>query len=380
MVKKIIIIFLVSTTNLLSQFNYDINGYLQNMQTTWSPKTGKNTFLSNSINNRINFAIYYSEKLTIRSSIRNIFDYGQFVNTIPNYQASAVRDNGYLDLTKKILSGNSYILYSNIDRLNMTLTLDKLEIELGRQRINWGINPVWTPNDIFNSASFINFDYVEKPGSDALRMQYYFDYASSLELVGKINSYEDLTFASKFQISLWDYDFQFIGGISKYDYIFAGGWSGNISGAGFTGELTYFNDRNKARKHENILVSSIGSNYMFSNSLFIACEFLYNSSGKEGKSGFNNNIFDLDYSAKNLSPSKYSVFGQIQYPITPLINFSLAAIINPSDKSFFLSPATEFSLNEDVFLLITGQFFIGDNFTEWGEFGEFYFMRLKWNF
>ena len=76
-------------------------------------------------------------------------------------------DNGYLDLTEKISSGNSYLLYTNIDRLNLSYTFNKLEIQIGRQRVNWGISSVWTPNDIFNSSSFINFDYAEKPGSDA---------------------------------------------------------------------------------------------------------------------------------------------------------------------------------------------------------------------
>ena len=56
----------------------------------------------------------------------------------------------------------------------------------------------------------------------------------------------------------------------------------------------------------------------------------------------------------------------MQYPITPLISSSVAAILNPSDGSLFVSPTIEFSINEDVYLLISGQFFLGDDFTEWG--------------
>ena len=285
------------------------------------------------------------------------------------------------DLTeRRFTSGKSYIFYSNIDRLNLTFTYDNLEMQIGRQRINWGINSVWTPNDIFNSASFINFDYVEKPGSDAVRLQYYFDFATSLELVSKLDYNENLTLAGRFKINKWNYDFQFLGGLSDIDYIFGAGWAGDIYEAGFTGEFTYFKNKKNEQNTDEQLVSSIGANYTFSNSLFISFEFLYNSIGKTGKVNSLNNIFNLDYSAKQLSPARYSIFSQAAYPITPLINSSFALIFNPSDGSMLLSPTLEVSLNEDVYLLTSGQFFLGENFTEWGDYGQFYYLRIKWNF
>ncbi len=374
-----ILLFLVPSF-LFSQSSTELNGYLQNMQTVWSPKISENMLFSNSMSNRFNFNWYLANEFKVSASMRNIFDYGQFVSLVPLYSDFATVDNGFFDLTEKITSGNSYVLYTNIDRLNFSYTLDKLEIQIGRQRINWGISNVWTPNDIFNSSSFINFDYAEKPGSDALRIQYYFDYATSLELVSKLDNNDNLTLASKFQFNQWDYDFQILGGLTEYDFILGAGWSGSLADAGFTGELTYFNSRDNNVKTNNIFVSSIGTNYMFSNSLFVSFEFLYNSNGKVGKLNSTSNIFNLDYSAKQLSPSRYSLFGSVQYPITPLISTSISSMINPTDGSLFLSPTAEFSLNEDVYLLITGQFFLGDDFTEWGDYGQFYYLRIKYNF
>jgi hypothetical protein len=119
---------------------------------------------------------------------------------------------------------------------------------------------------------------------------------------------------------------------------------------------------------------------MFSNGLLFQTEFLFNSIGRTGKSMVPQNLFAIDYSAKNLSPSKYSFFEQLSYPITPLIKSSVAAIINPNDKSFFINPTLELSLNENVYLLVAGQFFLGEDFTEWGDYGKLYYLRLKWNF
>lgn len=379
-IKYSFLLFLFFQSVIFSQSNLEINGYLQNMETVWVPEISDSWIFSNSIANRFNLSFFANDNLIFKASLRNIFDYGQFVSMVPSYSNLASEDDGYLNLTKKITSGDSYVFYSNIDRLNLTYVKDNFEIQIGRQRINWGINSVWTPNDIFNSSSFINFDYAEKPGSDALRVQYYFDYASSLELVGKLDIKKDLTLAAKYQINKWDYDFQFIGGLSEYDQIYGLGWSGSIATSGFTGEATYFNSRKSDQSYDQLLVSSIGWNYTFSNSLFVSAELLYNSEGRVGKLQSRVNLFDLDYSAKNLSQGRYSIFLQSSYPITSLINSSIAGIINPTDNSLFVSPSAEFSLNEDVYLLLTSQIFVGDVFTEWGEYGEFYYMRIKWNF
>ncbi len=377
--KFLLILFFISSV-LFSQSNIDLNGYAQNMQTAWAPKGDQELVLSNSITNRINFSWYPHQDLTFRFGLRNIFDYGQFVSMVPFYSKFATQDAGYADLTEEITSGKSYILYSNIDRLNLTFTYDKLELQIGRQRVNWGINSVWTPNDIFNSSSFINFDYLEKPGSDAVRLQYYLDFATSIELVSKLDYDDNLTLAGRFKFNKWNYDFQFLGGLSNVDYIFGVGWAGDIYKAGFTGEFTYFKNRDDELNSEEQFVSSIGANYTFTNGLFILSEFLYNSVGKTDKVNLLNNIFNMDYSAKQLSPARYSIFAQAAYPITPLLNSSFAIILNPSDRSMLLSPTLEFSLNEDIYLLTSGQFFLGDDFTEWGGYGQFYYLRIKWNF
>ncbi|MEE9431294.1 MAG: hypothetical protein V3V16_09650 [Melioribacteraceae bacterium] len=375
----LILTFFISSI-FFAQSKFELNGYLQNMQTVWNPNQGGVLFFQNSMSNRFNFTYYPSDEFTVNASLRNIFDYGQFVSLIPNYDETATNDVGYFNLTQKITSNNSAILYSNIDRLNIFFSKGDFEIQIGRQRVNLGMSMVWTPNDIFNSSSFLNFDYAEKSGSDAIRIQYYTGVASSIQLVSKLNSKEEISFATIIKLNEWSYDFQFLTGIMENDYVIGGGWAGQIMEVGFTGEFTYFRDKNNFADTSGIFVSSIGGNYVFSNSLSIQGEFLYNSNGRTKKNVSPNNLFSLEYSAKNLSPAKYSLFGQISYPITPLISGSLSSIFNPSDNSFFLNPSVEISLNENVYLLTSGQFFFGDDFTEWGDYGQFYYLRMKWNF
>ncbi len=182
--------------------------------------------------------------------MRNIIDYGQMVTYINNlskispafsdYNKLVISDEGFMDLTWKWAEGQSYSLYSNIDRLNFDITHKNLQVTLGRQRINWGINMVWTPNDIFNTYNYFNFDYVERPGCDAVRVQYYTGMTSSAELAFKLDKNDNITMAGLYKFNHWNYDWQVLGGVMKDDIVLGLGWSGQIESAGFNGENELF--------------------------------------------------------------------------------------------------------------------------------------------
>ncbi len=374
------LLFFSVLSTLSAQSAFEYKGYLQNMQTVWTQKHSGEWWISGGITNRFDFALYPTESITVNLGLRNLLDYGNIVRLTPGYSDFVTRDDGWIDLTKKWSDGNSYVFYSSIDRLNIFYSAENVELQAGRQRINWGVNLVWTPNDIFNSSSYLNFDYVEKPGSDALRAQYYFGIFSSLQIVYKLDSDKKVSAAAMFKFNRWDYDFQFLAGQMKDDIVFGIGWSGNVGDANFSGEANYFRDKNNFSDTTGILVASLGGTYSFENGLYIHGEFLFNSAGTTDKAGGVLNFFTKPYNAKNLSPAKHSIFGELSHQITPLIRADVSAIFNPSDKSFYVGPFVDISLSQSVYLLLAGQFFSGDDETEWGDFGEFYFLRVKWSF
>ena len=377
---SILLLVLLFSTQSISQSIFDYKGYLQNTQQVWAPKQTDSWVLSGSILNRLDFFVYPASDWSVNIGMRNLIDYGQMFQLAPNYADLITTDEGYFNLTKKWADGESYVFYTNIDRLNVFYTGNNLEVQIGRQRINWGVSLVWTPNDIFNSASYLNFDYPEMPGSDAGRAQYYFGYATSLEFVYKIDYNNDITSALMFKFNEWDYDFQFFAGQMMEDYVLGGGWTGNISTANFKGEISYFKDRENFSDTTGQLVSSLGITHTFPNEIYVHVEFLYNSAGKLGKAGGVGNLIENSYNAKNLSPAKYSLFGDIRYQITPLMAIDLSSIFNPSDKSFYIGPFLDMSLSQTVDFLAAGQFFFGDEGTEWGDYGQFYYLRIKWSF
>lgn len=358
---------------------YKIGGYVQHMETVWLPN-GQDVWQTyGTAANRLNVSVYPLDEITFNLGMRNILTYGKFINDFPAYPHLLTADDGFADLTWEWTSDTSSILFSNIDRLNINFSYDDLSITAGRQRINWGTNLVWNPNDIFNVFSYFDFDYVERPGCDAVRVEYFTGMLSSIQAAVKVDHNDRLTYAAMYRFNYNNYDYQLLAGVLHNDIVIGGGWSGNIGGAGFNGEFSYFSNKNNASSSKNIFISSIGANYTFENSLYIHGAAIFNSGGSTDNTGGFNVLFP-DISAKNLTQAKYEALAEIQYPVTPLINAALAAIYNPGDGSAYISPSLDFSISNTVSFLAAGQIFTGDSGSLYGGIGKLFYARLKWNF
>jgi hypothetical protein len=361
--------------------NWTLNGHFQSLGTVWIQDWDGVWLTQTDIKNRLDFR-WYPWNLAIHVGMRNNFSYGQ-IPTLYNLFLDDIiaRDPGYLDMTRLIASDTSYYMVSNLDRLNIRYSAGNFQATVGRQRINWGINYVWNPNDIFNTFDYFDFDYIERPGCDAVHLQYYTTATSSVEAAVKIDSDEEMTIAGMYRFNKWYYDFQFLGGYMTGDYVIGAGWSGDIKGAGFNGEMTYFHPEENAADTSGVFVASIGANYTFKNSLMLQFSALFNSDGTTGPAGMGAGFYiDREVSAKSFTLAKYSLFGNASYPITPLINASVAGMFNPSDQSVFVGPTFDFSLTSNIEFLLTAQLFFGEDGTEFGDYGKLAFGRLKWSF
>lgn len=361
-----------------------LNGYVKELYMYYSPEISLpgaklDDLWINNIHNRLNFKWYTTSKLTTVVEIRNRLIFGNLGKDFQAYKKTVDFDNGLVDLSWILAQDDSWFLHSMIDRAFLDYSSGKWQVKVGRQRVNWGVNLVWNPNDIFNSFSYFDFDYEERPGTDAVRIQYYHGVTSSAELVykpGRDNAHTSL--AGMYRFSKWDYDFQFLAGQAGNDWVAGAGFSGDIRGAGFRGEITHFEPRNDHSFRAT--VASVSADYTFSNSWYIHSSVLFNSEGKTGKAGGMNVLFNPDLSAKQLSFARYSVFGQVSKPITPLFTGSFSGIVNPSDQSFYIGPSLAYSLLENLELMLTGQLFFGHSGTEFGDIGQIAFGRLKWSF
>jgi hypothetical protein len=363
---------------------FDFKGYLKYLTTVNFQDVNEDWVTDNLLHNRLEFRYYPNEKWKLDLEIRNRLFYGEFVklyNRTMDYGAYIDRDNGFFDLSHNWAEGSSYVLNTTIDRFYFDFTSGKWQVRAGRHRINWGQNLVWNPNDVFNAYSYFDFDYEERPGTDAVRVQYFTGFTSAAEFVYQLgDNIDEMSFMGLYKFSKWDYDIQFLAGQVKRDLVVGAGWSGDIKGGGFRGELTYFHDKDSLNTEVGQLMASVSGDYTFPSSLYLQASVLFNSKGTTGKAGIPNPNILTQTSAKYLTLSRMDLFGQISYQISPLWRGDLASIVNLFDKSFFIGPGVSYSLSDNMELLLFGQLFVGDTGTEFGGIGKLFYFRYKWAF
>lgn len=358
-------------------------GYLKEMASV--NYYGDSLLFQNLIHNRLNFAWYANTKFTFVAEFRTRILMGDFVKKVPNYSAYIDANNDYFDFSSNLVKNKTVLFNTMADRLYLQWASGNWEIKAGRQRINWGMNSVWNPNDWFNAYSFFDFDYEERPGSDAIRVSYYTGVASSVEVAAKAaKDIDHFVGAGLWKVNKRNYDIQFLGGVAQGDLALGNGWAGNIHGAGFKGELTYFH---KVREtifnstYQNMFLGSISVDYSFKNSLYLNGSVMYNSEGSFHPDFVFTVVGLRPGTVRNLSGYTWSSFIQSTYRISPLLNSGFAVIAYPGSGAFFLNPSVTISAKQNFDIDLIGQFFYGYN--PYGNLGWLIkagYIRLKWSF
>jgi len=369
-----------------AQEQWMMRGYVKGLSAMQTLGDEGEIALENTLHNRFDVNWYLSDKFTFTVGMRNRIIVGNNVTLLPGYADYIARDNGYFDLSWLWAETDSWIGVTQLDRLMLDFTAGNLQITLGRQRINWGQTFVWNPNDVFNTYSYFDFDYEERPGSDALRIQYYLGMSSKLELSTSLNSDKKLTSVGLYRFNTGGYDLQFLGGVfTETDYVLGGGWSGSIKGGGFSGEITYFHPMDRDEDPDSEVTATIHYDYTFRSSLNLQFEALYNGFGQEDlASGIGDLVFQ-DLSPKNLFPTQLAFFGSGAFDVTPLFRVMLAGIYGPEGNFYYVGPTLTYSLSNTMELTGVGQYYSSDEvFNENGEplitTGGALFVRFKWSF
>lgn len=362
---------------------FSLHGYVKYMPSVNFMKYSDTNF-DHLIHNRINFRGDLTDRLMLRVELRNRVFFGNTVSTTqPIYGYLTGKDNGEVDLSFLPVNSSDLIISTVIDRAYFNYTINKLEISVGRQRINWGINLLWNTNDLFNAYNFVDFDYQERPGSDALRLHYFTGNFSSVEAAYRPG--EDLDhsiIAGLVKFNKWKYDFQLLGANYFTDLALGGGWAGNLKKAGFKGEMIYFHPKNDTVGNLNTFLSSVSIDYSFKNSIYINASFLLNSKGVDTVmiNSTQQNLFSGNLSAKNLMPSKFSYFTQVSGSFNPKWGGSLAVIYGQGLNLFLLMPSITHFVSDNIDTDLTGQFYFGETADGFENIGNGVYLRVRYSF
>lgn len=333
-----------------------LSGYFSSLQSVMFDSLSGPVICDNILHNRLNFKGYLGKQASVTAEFRNRLFFGDLAGIGKAYAEATGSDPGWIDMSWNLLNENAFFLNSTIDRLSFDYKSGKFEAHLGRQRINWGQALLWNVNDIFNAYSFFDFDYAERPGSDALRLQYYPSSSSTLELAAKFDSRDDLTVAGLWRFNRWNYDIQFLAGyVNSNEWMAGAGWSGAIGRLSFRGESSLFIPARDTVDEPATAIITAGIDHVLKDNSMYQVQLMYCSHPLI----FNNisSFYSGNMSAKDLAFSEFSAFGQFTWAISPLLNAGLAAMWFPDLKGYYAGPSIDYSLASNLDFTLVWQHF-----------------------
>ncbi len=364
------------------KFSY--RGYIKDMRIlSFANDSSKNTqsVQQNLLHHRLNTRFQLDTSWELGVEFRNRVFYGEFLKYAPTFGDQLEVDQGILDMNWSWVNRPNVICHTALDRLWLNYSSSKWDVRLGRQRINWGQNVVWNPNDLFNVLNFTDFDYEERPGSDAFKAQRYFKNNSSLQVAYKFtNDPNEAVYAGMYRFNKKNYDFQLLAGKYHNDVALGVGWAGNIKSSGFKGESTVFLPTDDSS--EQVVLTSISWDMSYGNGMYVLVSAIHNSNGVNDI----NQLLTLSGAAgaqpdlKSLMPNEYSLFAQASGAFTPLINGSLATIVAVDIGGVFLMPNISISLKQNLDLSIVGQSFYTIDNKNIAALSNAIFVRFKWSY
>ena len=353
-----------------------MSGYIKSMSSVSISDGFRDVSFNTLTHNRINLKWKPSEIFQVAGELRNRIFFGEEIRRTVNFTSGLRNQNEGLDLQKIWFNTRSIVGHSNIDRLYVSLKKNKWSFRVGRQRVNWSITNTWNPNDIFNSYNFLDFDYEERPGADAIKVQYQIDDFSQVELVySKILNSKNI-FASRYFFNKWKYDFQIISGRHKEKYTLGLGWAGNIKEVGFKGEAQYYFRAKNSPSRMNICSEL---DYLVDKGWYIQAGILYNSIGLT-KSIDRWETLNLNLSPENMMPGRWSMISGIRKEVTPLLNVQANIVYSPGVNLLLLLPGVTYGITQNIDIDVIWQsFFISLN-NSFQEIKHIGFLRGKWSF
>lgn len=360
-----------------SKEKWEMNGYLKSMQNLTFDRTDREVTSGNLLHNRINVKWMPSASVTAVMQVRNRLFWGEEIKRTASFSSLLRNENEKINMQVQWVNASSVVLHTNTERLYVDYRKQKWNVRVGRQRINWGVATTWNPNDVFNSYNFLDFDYEERAGADAAKLQYQFNDFGNVELAYAAtgNNKGDIA-AARFSFNKWNYDFHVLTGCVNKQASAGAAWAGSIKESGIKGELQYyFNSKNEDDRLNIVLEWD----HMFKKGWYANVSTLYNSRGIDTVVN-NFGTINLKLSPQNLMPTKWNLIATASKEITPLLSASTSVLFTPGTNLLILLPSVRYNLATNLDVDLVGQSFFSELNSSFRAVSTRAFLRMKWSF
>jgi hypothetical protein len=276
-------------------------------------------------------------------------------------------------------SGSDFSLFQNLDRAYVSVATPDLDIAFGRQPVSFGSAHAINPTDVIVPFTYNTIAKEELIGVDAVRVK------KPLSDLGEIEA--GLVFGEDFEpdksaafLRLKTYqlrtDITFLAMVFRKNLLLGIDLVRSIVGANAWIEAahTMANMTSHYEPEENYFRLSLGSDYSFTSDLYAYIEYHYSGAGSGEPEDYLIKLRETAFTdgAVYLLGRHYLASG-FTYQVTPLLTFSGQALINLGDGSALFAPFVEYSIAQDIFIVLGAYIGIGEGLSDTGrpesEFG-----------
>jgi len=393
--------------------NFSINGYYKNFFVVYYFSESLESFrFSDNATGIVTNRIRLDSRLDISSEVKLNISYN-FAPRIQDNNFSQLslgdfdisrRNYRFDDLEPRLYPSNnrqpsSFVIYQNLDRLNLSIRTGSADIYIGRQAIAWGSARTINPTDVIAPYSFDQLDSEERIGVDAIRLRIPIGFMGEFDagyLFGEDFEAKNSAFylRGKFYTAKTDFSLLALG--FRENLLIGFDMTRAIGGAGFWFESAYVLpnalNKNISSNENNYFRSTIGFDYSLTDKTYGFIEYHYNQPGS-------NNIKDYLTISSETAYFDGSVYFKAQhylipgvtYQISPLIIFSGQTIWNLNDNSLLLAFSSEYNIAENIYLSAGAYIGVGkatilpsyeqpltiEYGTEFGGYADIYFTSFR---
>jgi hypothetical protein len=353
-----------------------LNGYIKALPSWNLPGNFERMSQTNIFHNRININIKASNHFQSGISFRNRLIWGDDVKQNPGYSSLIRNTQELLNLSAIWVQDPSLILYTNTERLWVEYRKSKWNLRIGRQRINWSMTGTWNPCDLFNVYNFLDVDYEERPGTDAIKFSYQTGEMSSLEFAfapGK--SANKAITAGRYTFHKNQTDFQLLAGLYKRRISFGGAWAGRLGETGWKGELQYFMKRGTEKPQLNMTTEF---DHVFKKGWYLNGGMLYNANGISKRISKMDTL-RFEFTPLQLMPTKFNFIFSSSKEINPIFSFTSSILYSPNSNLLILLPGLRLNMgsNLDADFIWQSFFASTERFKAMNHRG---FIRIRWSY
>jgi hypothetical protein len=258
-----------------------------------------------------------------------------------------------------------------LDNAYVRLSSSRFALMVGKQQISLGTGYFSNPIDVFNIKNALDPTY-EQSGHNAIRMDLFLSQRLSIMVIysplemdwqnsGKLVRLKagighfDVSITGN-EIQHVSTDFYTFQTFQQRRRLLGLDFVGELIHCGIWGEGAY----NFMELDDDFYEFIIGTDYTFESGLYTMLEYHHNSQAKSDYLEYDLNDWMHLFTGETKTISRNQVYGFIRYPLTDLTSIGGSIIVSVSDKSVAFVPTVNYSLFENVDLMLMGNFYIGN--------------------